>query len=200
MTLDNPAILEQKLEALEHHKRVLENQRRAKLNAAGHHGAEAQPPAPPSLATHPDYARSYRQAPPPTTTTATSGNGGSNIKNIAAGSNGGKFNEKIYENQQQLYENMRSGGEYAAGAPDSDEDHQQQVHNYANYRNVNEASGGRLYGNVKPVDSGVVGNNGGQSMRCVMQPSQAELVNPYPNYYNNDRRSQGDIQGIFFKR
>lgn len=37
MTLDNPAILEQKLEALEHHKRVLENQqkRRQQLSTGG---------------------------------------------------------------------------------------------------------------------------------------------------------------------
>lgn len=31
MTLDNPAVLEQKLEALEHHKKVLENQQQRRL-------------------------------------------------------------------------------------------------------------------------------------------------------------------------
>lgn len=32
MTLDNPAILEQKLEALEHHKKVLENQQQRRMH------------------------------------------------------------------------------------------------------------------------------------------------------------------------
>lgn len=199
LTLDNPAILEQKLEALEHHKRVLENQRRAQLNASSgqhHSGAsvEAPPPDPPSLATHPDYARSFRQ-------THAGNNGASSSSSSAP--NGTKFaNETIYANQQQMYQNLqRTNDDYPA---DSDDD-QPQLHtsNYANYRNVT-AGGGEfevpmhgaaarepsslIYGNVKAV-----GNNtgGGLSLRGVMQPSQAELVNPYSNYSYTDRRSQG---------
>lgn len=44
LTLDNPAVLEQKLEALEHHKKVLENQqqRRLQLQQKGHEPAYGQ--------------------------------------------------------------------------------------------------------------------------------------------------------------
>lgn len=182
---------------------MLENQRRAQLNASGqqHHNTtsipgEAPPPEPP-LATHPDYARSFRQP-------ISAGNGIENSVQTTS-ANGNKFNETIYENQQQLYENVnRSNNEYPG---ESDDDQPQQHSNYANYRNVaagvdaeGRLMGGRepsalIYGNVKAV-----GNNtgGGMSLRGVMQPSQAELVNPYSNYSYSDRRSQGIIVKKFF--
>lgn len=37
LTLDNPAVLEQKLEALEHHKKVLENQQQRRLQLQKNH-------------------------------------------------------------------------------------------------------------------------------------------------------------------
>lgn len=40
LTLDNPAVLEQKLEALEHHKKVLENQQQRRLQLQ-HKGQES---------------------------------------------------------------------------------------------------------------------------------------------------------------
>lgn len=39
LTLDNPAVLEQKLEALEHHKKVLENQQQRRLQLQQQHGS-----------------------------------------------------------------------------------------------------------------------------------------------------------------
>lgn len=200
LTLDNPAVLEQKLEALEHHKRVLENQRRAQLNASGkYHAAisststsEAPPPEPP-LATHPEYARSFRQP--------SGNNGAAADASASTAPNGNKFNETIYANQQQLYENVNRANKEYPGESDDDQAQSQQQHiNYANYRNVASAGdadgrhlGGRepstlIYGNVKAI-----GNNTGGSLtqRSVMQPSQAELVNPYSNYSYSERRSQG---------
>lgn len=121
MTLDNPAVLEQKLEALEHHKKVLENQQARRLQLAAASGGSngvsyrEQPPIPS------DVPRQFRSG----SSASSVGNLSHHSQNsIGNGSNLGSVKNsqhypqqasrencedgnKIYENYQQLYENVK---------------------------------------------------------------------------------------------
>lgn len=105
MTLDNPAVLEQKLEALEHHKKVLENQQARRLQLAAAGGGSAigsgtgpfQKKAPGAV---------INAGVPSSATLPGRSNGG------AAGTtnSNSSYTGSIYENQHMLYENMKQNG------------------------------------------------------------------------------------------
>lgn len=162
MTLDNPAVLEQKLEALEHHKKVLENQqaRRLQLAAAAGGRQSPKPQLPASATLKPHSQTSLRTL--------------NNTANTTHDSNRPHNNgSSIYENHQMLYENMKHNentdmyGRNATG--------ERSGHMYDGCQHDAQNNSSLIYSNITHGSgSNVSGSRNGIS-------TTKDMANPYSN-------------------
>lgn len=167
MTLDNPAVLEQKLEALEHHKKVLENQQARRLQLAASAGGRQSP--------KPQLPASAAPKPHPQSSLRTLNNSASTTHDPNRPHN----NDSTYENHQILYENMKHNENTDIYGRNGNGSHmydgcQHDAKNSSSliYSNITHGSGG----NVSGSRNGIGGSK--------------DMANPYSNI-SYDGNAQG---------
>lgn len=161
MTLDNPAVLEQKLEALEHHKKVLENQqaRRLQLAAAagGHQTPKPQLPASAAPTSHPQ------------STLRTLNNSANTPQVLNRPHNNGS---SIYENHQMLYENLKHNENTDMYGRNGNGDRSGHMFDGCQHDAKNNSS--LIYSNITHGSGNVSGSRNGNS-------ATQDMANPYSN-------------------
>lgn len=172
MTLDNPAVLEQKLEALEHHKKVLENQQARRLqlaaSAGGHQSPKPQLPASAAPKPHPQ-----------TQSLRTLGNSANTSHDSNRSHNNGS---SIYENHQMLYENMKHNENTDMYGRNDNGDRSGHMYDGCQHDAKNNST--LIYSNITHgTGSNVSGSRNGIS-------ATKDMANPYSNI-SYDGNAQG---------